>query len=203
MPADRRKIVAWVGAHVMPHEGAVRAWLRRSLVSHEDIDDLIQEAYCRMAALEDVEHIVRPDGYFFQIVRNLLGDQVRRSRIVRIEAVTEIESHSLYSEEPSPERSAAARRELARVRELIAMLPERCRRIFELRKIHGVPQREIAEMLGVNESTVENDGAKGLRLILKALREEGALEPGETPGSWSEAGTPRRPLARPGDGGAR
>lgn len=203
MTADRRRIVAWVATHVMPHEGAVRAWLRRSLVSRDDIDDLIQEAYCRIAALEEVDHITRPDGYFFQIVRNLLGDQVRRARIVRIETVTEIDSLSLYSEEPSPERITAARRELARVQELMEGLPERCRRVFELRKVHRIPQREIAAMLGVNESTVENEGAKGLRLILKALRDEGALEGNETPGSWSDVEPSRRPAVGPGDGGGQ
>jgi RNA polymerase sigma-70 factor (ECF subfamily) len=202
--ADRAKIVAWVGAQVMPHEAAVRAWLRRSLVSHEDIDDLIQEAYARIAALEEVDHILRPDGYFFQTVRNLLGDHLRRSRIVRIDAATEIDSLSLYDDEPSPERITAARRELARVRELIAALPDRCRRIFELRKIHGLPQREIARLLGVNESAVENDGAKGLRLILKALRDEGALGAHETPGAtWPDARETARAVARPIEGGGR
>jgi RNA polymerase sigma factor (sigma-70 family) len=144
MEDHRRRVVAWVGAHVMPYEGGVRAWLRRSLASPDDIDDLIQEAYARMAALDSIDHIERPDAYFFQIVRNLLTEQMRRSRIIRIEAATEIDSLSIYSDEPSPERVTAARRELARVRELIAGLPDRCRRIFELRKIHGVPQREIA-----------------------------------------------------------
>jgi len=170
----RRRIVAWVAAHVMPHEGGVRAWLRRSLLNPEDVDDLIQEAYARMAALESTEHIEKPDGYFFQVVRNLLTEQIRRSRIIRIEAATELESLSIYTDEPSPERAIAARRELARVKELIEGLPDRCRRIFELRKIHGLPQREIARMLGVTESTVENDGVKGLRLIMQAMREQDA-----------------------------
>lgn len=176
MDESRRKIVAWVGAHLMPHEPAVRRWLRRSLVSRDDVDDLIQEAYCRIASLDSIDHIERPDRYFFQTVRMLLAEQVRRSRIVRIESVTEIDSLSIYSEEPSPERITAARRELAKVQKLIEGLPERCRRIFELRKIHGVPQREIARMLGVTESTVENDGVKGMRLIMQALREGGGLE---------------------------
>ncbi|MDO8910241.1 MAG: sigma-70 family RNA polymerase sigma factor [Phenylobacterium sp.] len=102
----------------------------------------------------------------------LLAAQIRRSRIVRIETVAEIDVLSVYSEEPSPERITAARRELAKVQRLIENLPDRCRRIFELRKIHGVPQREIARMLGVTEATVENEGVKGMRLIMKALRED-------------------------------
>lgn len=192
MDEDRRKIVAWVGAHLMPHEPAVRRWLRRSLVSRDDVDDLIQEAYCRIASLESVDHIERPDRYFFQTVRMLLAEQVRRSRIVRIESVTEIDSLSIYSEEPSPERITAARRELEKVQKLIEGLPERCRRIFELRKIHGVPQRDIARMLGVTESTVENDGVKGMRLIMQALRESGGLEVIREKVSDQRARNPRR-----------
>ena len=166
----RRRIVAWVADCVMPHEAKVRAWLARSRVSQEDVDDVIQEAYCRLSALDGFEAIARPDAYFFSIARNLLAQQMRRARIVRIEAVAEIEALSPFDDAPSPERQAGGRIELARVRELVAALPERCRRIFELRKIEGVPQREIARMLGVSESKVENDAAKGVRMILAALR---------------------------------
>ena len=53
----RRKLSAWVAREVMPHEGAVRAWLARSRVSPEDSEDMIQEAYCALAALD-----TRPSG---------------------------------------------------------------------------------------------------------------------------------------------
>lgn len=174
MDEQRRKIIAWVAHEVMPHEAAVRGWLRRFVVNRDEADDLIQEAYARLSALEAVEHIDRPDGYFFQTVRNLLLEQVRRSHIVSIESVTEIDALPIYSDEPSPEQAVAARRELEKVFSLIEGLPERCRRIFELRKIHGLSQREIAKKMGVSESIVENDGARGLRLIMAALREEAA-----------------------------
>jgi hypothetical protein len=41
-----------IAEHVMPHEGDVRAWFARARVSPEDIDDLIQEAYCKLTALD-------------------------------------------------------------------------------------------------------------------------------------------------------
>src|SRR3546814_11083406 len=97
--------------------------------------------------------------------------RLRRARIVSIESVTEIESLNIVGDEPSPERIAAGRRELDRVRRLIEGLPERCRRIFELRKIEGLPQREVAQRLGVAEHVVENDVTKGLNLILQAIAE--------------------------------
>ncbi len=171
---DRKRIVAWVATEVMPHEGAVRAWLRRSRVASDDIDDLIQEAYCKLVGLENIDQIPRPDSYFFQTVRNLLADKWRRARVIRIDVVTEIDALSVYSDDPSPERITAARREWAMVQSLIRGLPERCRRVIELRKISGLSQREIACQLGVSESVVENEAVKGVRLIMRALGEKGA-----------------------------
>ncbi len=125
----------------------MRAWLRRTL-DPEDLEDVIQETYCQIAGLKDVGHIRSGRAYFFTAARSIVLMRLRRARIVSIESVTEIESLNIVGDEPSPERVAAGRRELERVRRLIEGLPERCRRIFELRKIEGLPQREVAERLG-------------------------------------------------------
>ena len=54
---------------------------------------------------------------------------------------------------------------------LIEALPERCRRVFEMRKVEGLSQREVATALSLPEYTIENDVAKGLKLILHAIAE--------------------------------
>ncbi len=166
----RRRIMAWVGREVLPHEADLRRWLRR-IVPEAEVEDVIQDAYCRIAGLERVDHIRNGRAYLFQAAKSIVIDRLRRARVVSIEAVTEIDALDVVHEEPSPERVAAGRRELARVRGLIDALPERCRRIFELRKVHGLPQREVARMMEVPETTVENDVVKGLRLILRAMAE--------------------------------
>ena len=166
---DRAKLVHWIAVKVMPHESAVRAWLARSLVSGADIDDLIQEAYCRLSTIASIEDIERPDAYFFQVVRNLLREQLRRSNLVRIDASVAMDTLPLGDDGPSPERIAASRDEWRRVQMAMRRLPARCRSIIELRKIHGFSQRDIASRLGVSESIVENDAVKGMRLILKYL----------------------------------
>ena len=77
----------------------------------------------------------------------LVFGRIRGARIVSIETGTEIGARPIVDDEPSPERVARGRRELARVRRLIEALPNRCRRIFELRKIDGLSQREVAETM--------------------------------------------------------
>lgn len=164
----RAQIMAWVGREILPHEADVRAWLRRTL-DPDDLEDVIQEAYCQIAGLKDVGHIRCGRAYFFTAARTIVLMRLRRARIVSIESVTEIESLNIVGDEPSPERVAAGRRELDRVRRLIEGLPDRCRRIIELRKVEGLPQREVAERLGITEHVVENDVVKGLKLILQAI----------------------------------
>lgn len=169
--ASRSKIVCWVGSEIIPHEADVRAWLRRSPAGGE-AEDIIQETYCRLSALESVDHIGNGRAYLFTTVKHVLLERLRRSQIVSIEAIAGIESLDIAADEPSPERVVAGRRELARVKRLIDGLPERCRQIFELRKMNGMAQREVAAALGVPEHIVENEVAKGLKLILRAIAED-------------------------------
>src|SRR3546814_10335745 len=84
-----------------------------------------------------VGHIRSGRAYFFTAARSIVLMRLRRQRIVSIESVTEIESLNIVGDEPSPERVAGGRRELDRVRRLIEGLPDRCRRIFELRKVRS------------------------------------------------------------------
>ncbi|WP_269714822.1 RNA polymerase sigma factor [Caulobacter sp. NIBR2454] len=174
MTDNRRRIVEWVAAEVLPHEAVVRAWLRGAFSDAAEIDDVMQEAYCRLSMLSDVDHITNPRAYLFQTARNVVLEQLRRARIVRIDALTELETANVMDDEPSPERIVAGRGELARVKALIADLPSRCRTIIELRKIDGLSQRDIAQRLGVSENVVENDAKRGLRHILEAMAQDQA-----------------------------
>lgn len=160
--------MAWVGQEILPHESDVRAWLRRTL-DPADLEDVIQETYCQIAGLDDVGHIRSGRAYFFTAARSIVLMRLRRARIVSIESVTEIDRLNIVGDEPSPEQVTAGRRELDRVRRLIEGLPDRCRRVFELRKIDGLSQREVAQRLGVAEHIIENDVVKGLKLILQAI----------------------------------
>jgi DNA-directed RNA polymerase specialized sigma24 family protein len=62
---DRNEdVIEWVALHVLPHEAAVRRWLRGALRNPDDMDDIIQEAYCRIAELDTLQHIRNGRAYF-------------------------------------------------------------------------------------------------------------------------------------------
>jgi RNA polymerase sigma-70 factor (ECF subfamily) len=166
---SRKDIVAWVGSHVLPHESAVRAWLKRWTGHAQDLDDVIQEAYSRLSELDSVSHIGSGRAYLFQTTRNIVLEQARRSKIVRIDNVADLGDLTIVDETPSLDRIVGGARELQRVERLIDQLPAKCRRVFVLRRIHGVSQREIAKDLGISESAVEKQAIRGLKLILQAM----------------------------------
>jgi RNA polymerase sigma factor (sigma-70 family) len=170
VPQD--ELVAWVGRHILPHEARLRAWLR-SAFSTVEIDDVVQEAYCRISALACTDHIIDPCQYFFAVARNVVLEQVRRQRVVKIEAIGNLaDLEGTMSEEVfSPERVVAGRLALQRVEALIGLLPERTRRVIQMRKIEGCAQTEIAIRLGLSISVVENELTRGISRVLHSLSE--------------------------------
>ena len=172
MARDREPLIEWVGRCVLPWEGFVRAWLRRASVPVNEIDDIVQEAYSRIARLDEFRHIANPKAYFLEVTRNVLFEQLRRSQIIRIETIAEMDLPIIPDSSPSQERVMIGKDEIARLMRLIDGLPSRCREMFVLRKITGLSQKQIAERLGVTENTVETQVGRGLRLILAAWPDE-------------------------------
>lgn len=180
MLAPSRQRTLWFADQVLPHEPALRAWLARRvrdwMRSRLDIDDVVQESYAILARLEDVAHIQNPRAYLFRTAQSVILQHVRRARIVAIDTVAEIDRLQGVYEERSPERNAEAHQALQHVGVLIASLPPRCQKVFVLRKVHGLSQREIATHLGISESTVEKHIAKGVCLLAAAMTQAQADE---------------------------
>lgn len=169
-----RDTLKWISTEILPHEGAVRRWLSRAAPPGLEPSDVVQEAYSRIARLRDGAPVRSGKAYFFTVARNIVREHFRRERVVRIEPLAEMDQLIVFDDEPSAERAFAARQEFRTVWRLMDQLPDRCRRIFLLRKIDGLSQREIAQTVGVSENVVEKQIALGLKLLLKLLAEETA-----------------------------
>jgi RNA polymerase sigma-70 factor (ECF subfamily) len=176
---DAQARYQWIADHILSIEGEVRGWLRRHMhtLSASDIDDLLQESYARVWSA-NLAGIGNGRSYFYTVIRNLLLEQARRARIVPMERMGEIEELRLISDEPGPEQRASARQEFEKLQRVIANLPTQCRRAFEMRRLEGYSQREIAERMGISEKTVEKHVAKALARVIESM--------GTTPDSTPE-----------------
>jgi RNA polymerase sigma factor (sigma-70 family) len=169
--SDERAI--WLGRHVLPHEPALRAWLSRRRLGGLEIDDVIQETYTRLVAAESVSHVYDAKSYAFQIAGSVVIDNLRRMKVVSISSVPDLDYLEVVSEDPSPERQVIDRDELHRLAQMIAGLPGKVRDVFTLRRVYGLTQREVADRLGIAESTVEKHMAKGFLIMLDLFRHGG------------------------------
>lgn len=160
----------WIADYILPHERELRRWLATRLPAGVEVDDVVQEAYAVLADIESVQHIRDPRAYLFTTAKSVLLQQVRRARIVRFETVAELRLLDIESDEPGPERKAAAGEELRYITHLIAALPAKAKQAFVLRRLEGVSQKEIAERMKISESTVEKHIIKALRVLMEGMK---------------------------------
>jgi RNA polymerase sigma factor (sigma-70 family) len=159
----------WIATEILPLEPAVRAWLRRIRPAGVEADDLIQEAYARLAGLRSVDHIDQPRPYLFRIIKSLILANVRHAQVVAIESIAEMGELDISREETSPDRIVSARQELEWLAAAIESLPMGCREVFRLRKFEDLSQKELAMRLKISENTVEKQLARAVRLLMKKL----------------------------------
>jgi RNA polymerase sigma-70 factor (ECF subfamily) len=166
----------WFAREVLPHEPDVRRWLSVRLRGLEscDIDEVVQEAYARMWGA-DLERIANPRAYLFVTARHIIGEHLRRSRIVSIELMADLDVLNIEDDDVNAHRRLSGQEEIARLHRMIEKLPPKCQQAFRMKKFEELSQREIASRMGVAESTVEKHLAKALRIISKEMM----AEPGE------------------------
>ncbi|HZW14920.1 MAG TPA: sigma-70 family RNA polymerase sigma factor [Brevundimonas sp.] len=179
----------------MPHEPALRSWLLNRRLAGLEIDDIIQETYARLIAVESVAGVRNPKTYAFQAAYSVMVTHVRRSRVIAFQTVSDIDQLGALADEPSPEHSVADRDELQHLGEAIASLPARIRDVFILRRVEGFSQREVAQRLGISESTVEKHMSRGFYLLTALFTRGGNHSAGA-----SKAGEEMREAHVQGDG---
>ncbi|WP_309645768.1 RNA polymerase sigma factor [Phenylobacterium sp.] len=172
-----RERAAWLGRNVIPHEPALRNWLRRRPVEGLDVDDIVQEVYARLVALPSVDHVENPKTYAFQVASSVMINHIRRRKVVAIDSVASFEHLDFADDAASPEQVVANRDELRRLDSLLASLPSRVAQVFRLRRIEGLSQREVAQRLGLAESTVEKHMARGALLVAERFKTGGIPQP--------------------------
>lgn len=162
-PETSPEAARWFVTEVQPHQPALRAWLLARFPTLPDVDDIVQESLSRLVQAREVSPIRSAKALLFTTARNLALDAVRRQRVVAFEPITEDTDPSVLADATDVVASVAKQQELELLTQAIQSLPDRVRQIFTLRTAYGLTQREIADRLGVSESTVEKQMALGIR----------------------------------------
>lgn len=93
-------------------------------------------------------------SYLFQIVRNLAIDHYRKQALEQKYSGPEEEGLNVVIQGASPETSHINYATLEHIADALTELPKRTRYAFEMYRLHGVPQKDIAKELGVSPTLV-------------------------------------------------
>lgn len=140
-------------------------FLRRNWRNEADLLDLRQEVYARVCEAAARAFPAKTKAFVFTAARNLLIDRMRHARVVPLEVVVDLEAWNVAADTVTPDRHLTARDELRRLQAGLDQLPARCREVVMLRKIEGLPQREVAARMGIREDTVERQTIHGMRAL--------------------------------------
>jgi RNA polymerase sigma-70 factor (ECF subfamily) len=124
--------------------------------------DLAQETYVRLVHLARTSAIPYPRALLHRTATNLAIDHLRKRKVRSLHEVGEVPSEDIPSPMPSAEVELIARQQFERLRQAVATLPPKCRRVFLLHKAKHLPYAHIAARLSISVSTVEKHMCKAL-----------------------------------------
>jgi RNA polymerase sigma factor (sigma-70 family) len=182
-PVGAKRTTTWF-VRILAHERDLRAFLTRCLSHRDDVADVVQETYARLLALPlQRRRSVRSwRAFLFATAHNIAVDHLRRREIISLDALPEIAAADVVwqgGEESSPDEIVNLTQERRLLAQIIESLPEKCRQVLTLRKIHGLSQKEIALRMGIAEHTVEKHVSHGVRLCAARLLEASGTTPTE------------------------
>jgi len=135
------------------------ALLRRGRTDDE-ADDLMQEAWVRLADYERRKPVAEPEAFLMRAALNLSLDAYRAKRI-RGDVIAPDEV-VLVDSAPGVEATLLGRERISRLSECLGQLNSKTRDILLEHRVDGMSYQEIAELHGLSVSAVEKHVAKAM-----------------------------------------
>jgi len=138
------------------------------MVPPHEIEDIVQETYVRLCQTENIDRMDSPKAFMYKTARNLALDYIKRAdnkRVIRVDNQQILEDllNGENRETDEMYHSTVIDEEFKHFCDAVRMLPVQCRKVFVLKKVYGNSQKEIADQLGISQSTVEKHISNGLK----------------------------------------
>jgi RNA polymerase sigma-70 factor, ECF subfamily len=152
---------------VMP---SLRKFARSLTGSADAADELVQAAYERaLRSPETLTTVEQPIGWMFRIIRNIWIDETRCARN-RLSAPLEEGEHIATDD---TERTLTARSTLARVRAVVADMPEEQSAAIMLVCVDGLTYQEAATVLRIPVGTLMSRLCRGRLELARRFKDTG------------------------------
>ncbi|MGC7405321.1 sigma-70 family RNA polymerase sigma factor [Pandoraea pneumonica] len=149
-----------VAALYHDHHGWLRNWLHRKLRNHGDAADLAHDTFVRLLSKDSSVSPREPRAFLTVVAQGLVANLHRHRKIEA--AYLDTLAALPEAVAPDPETRAILLQTLVDIDRRLDGLPPVVRRVFLMSQLDGLPQRDIAEAVGLSIATVQ-------RHIVKAL----------------------------------
>jgi RNA polymerase sigma-70 factor (ECF subfamily) len=158
---------------VLPHLSALNRLARVRLGCESEAEDIVQQAVLR--AFRHLSQFRREASFktwLYAIAFHEVS-QLRRGRAVRhLRPLHEVRAANLRDPSISPELQCQYSEEAERLRQALTKLPEKYRRVIQLRDLRELSIAETARLLSASVAAVKVRHHRARKLLLRRLSEE-------------------------------
>lgn len=149
--------------------GLVRAV--RRMIGANNVEDIVQETFLRAYEAAERQEIRHPRSFMYTTAKNLALNHIAKADNKLTDSVGTLEELDLHVHDRASDMESdfeSKERFLAFCR-AVERLPLQCRRVFVMKRVYGLSQRDIADRLGISENTVEKQAGKGLAMCAEIM----------------------------------
>lgn len=146
--------------------------------SSDDIEDIVQETFVKSYEAELKQEIRYERTYMLKTARHLALNHVSSARERQNQSLDDMEVLPNNLTSVDLEKQVESKERFLNFCRATDTLSVEVKRVFLLKKVYGMSQRDIAQYIGLSESTVEKHVAKGLlqcSMYLKQLSQQNDL----------------------------
>lgn len=146
------------------YSGVLWSFLSKLHIEQQDIEDIIQQTFVKLwEKREQLDSDQSLKSYLITIAKNDIYNKIKH-QIIR-------KKHQEYVIHFQSKEVQATSSELTEILYCILdRLPEKRREVYEMSRIKGYSNQEIADILGISKSTVENHINNSSAYVKKILR---------------------------------
>jgi RNA polymerase sigma-70 factor (ECF subfamily) len=147
------------------------AYARYRVDTEQEAEEVVAETFLKVVEALDRfrwRHARSFAAWLFRIAHNVLIDGARRTQRVYSEPLADLPH--LVSRDILPDEAAVRAEEFAHLRRLLATLSPRRQEVITLRFFGGLRNREIADVLEIDERTVAAHLCRGLEELHRKYR---------------------------------
>lgn len=143
------------------------------IVKPHDIEDIVQETFVRAYENRLKHDISHPKTYLYNTARNLALNHIAKKSYSQEQTVGDFELSDVFEGTETLETQMQSKEKFQFFCRAVRDLPAQCRRVFILKRVYGLSQKEIAGYMGISERTVEGHIAKGAVRCAQYLKDHG------------------------------